>query len=324
MGVIESLHGFEKIKALADTRRLEILRLLMASACTLTQLARQLHHSPAWIRHHLKVLESVGLVEMAETRTRGKVTEKYYRARADALFLQEMILPKSGGPILVFSGSHDLAVEGIAEHIGPQSTLLTLPVGSLDGLLNLRQGICHIAGAHLLDETGAYNTPHIRHLFPEHQVELVTLAHRTQGIMVRAGNPKAIRRIDDLAREDVEFVNRNPGSGTRVWFDMALKQAHLPPEAVRGYDHQVKTHTEAAALVRRGRMDAAIGLQAAAHLHELDFIPLFEERYDLVLARAKEKILFPILDYIQTADFRRGLDVLTGYNTTHSGELISY
>ena len=322
MGAVQTLHAFERIKLLADPRRMEILRLLMASASTLTQLAGMVGHSPAWVRHHLKTLQSAGLVEMVEIRTTGKVTEKFYRAKAHAILLQEMILPKTGTPAVVFSGSHDLAIEGISRHFARQFSLLTLPVGSLDGLLNLRQGLCQVAGAHLLDENGEYNTPYIRRLFPDRQVELITLAHRTQGLMFGAGNPKGIRHISDLARADVRFVNRNPGSGTRIWLDLELKRAHISPEAVPGYAHEVGTHTDAAALIEAGQADTALGLQAAAHQHQLDFLPLFVERYDLVLPLAQEKTLAPFLDYIQTLDFRRVLDSLTGYNTAHSGEQI--
>jgi putative molybdopterin biosynthesis protein len=322
MGILNTLHAFERIKLLADPRRMEILRLLMASAATLTQLARTLHHSPAWVRHHLKTLESADLIEMVEIRTTGKVTEKFYRARADAIILQEIILPKTTKPTLVFSGSHDLAVEEISRHFAGRFSLLTLPVGSLDGLLNLRQGLCQVAGAHLLDETGEYNTPFIRRFFPDRQVELITLAHRTQGLMFRAGNPKGIKQVSDLRRADIRFVNRNPGSGTRVWLDLELKRAHISPESVLGYAHEVRTHTEAAALIQAGKADTALGLQAAAHQHQLDFLPLFEERYDLVLPRVNERALVPFLDYIQTVNFRRALDSLTGYNTAHSGEQI--
>jgi molybdate-binding protein len=322
MKKVETVRTFDRIKLLADARRLEILRLLMAAPATLTHLARSLRQSPAWVRHHLLALESADLVEVSEVRKTGKVTEKYYRARADALLLQEIILPKTRKPAIILSGSHDLALEDIADHLSKHVVLLSLPVGSLDGLVNLRQGLCQISGAHLLDESGEYNTPYVRRLFPDRDMEVVTLAGRTQGLMLAAGDPKSIRKMNDLARPNVRFVNRNPGSGTRLWLDGELKRLGVLPERINGYERAVRTHTEAAALIETGKADAALGLQAAAHQHGLDFIPLFEERYDLVLPREQEKLLAPFLDYIQTADFRRALDSLTGYNTSHSGEQI--
>jgi len=323
MKKFESIDSFDQIKLLADPRRMDILRLLMASPATLTHLARILKQSPAWIRHHILSLESANLVEVSEIRKIGKVTEKYYRARADALLLQQVILPKTKKPTLIFSGSHDIALEGIAELLDKHVTLLNLPVGSLDGLVNLRQGLCQISGSHLLDESGEYNTPYIRHLFPDRVVEIVTLAHRTQGLMLANGNPKGIQKISDVAKANVRFVNRNAGSGTRLWFDSELRKLQIPSEKVNGYDRIVKTHTEAAALIETGQADVSLGLQAAAQQHGLDFIALFEERYDLVLPHENEKMLMPLLDYLQTAAFRTELNALAGYNTTHSGEKIS-
>jgi len=303
---------------------MDILRLLMGSPATLTHLARTLKQSPAWVRHHILALESAGLVEVSEVRKSNRVTEKFYRAKADALLLQELILPKSGKPMVVFSGSHDLGMEEIAEHLRDHVLLLNLPVGSLDGLVNLRQGLCQVSGIHLLDESGEYNTPFVRHLFPDQDVEIITLAHRTQGLIVADGNPKAVTRLSDLARPGVRFVNRNAGSGTRLWLDAELRHDQIPSEKINGYEKIVKTHTEAAVLIQSGKADAAIGLQAAAHQHGLDFIPFFEERYDLVLPREQEKALFPVLDYIQTAGFRKSLVSLTGYNTAQSGEQIPF
>jgi len=322
MKKVESISSFDRIKLLADSRRLDILRLLMASPATLTHLARTMKQSPAWIRHHILSLESANLVEVSEIRRTGKVTEKYYRANADALLLQEIILPKTKKPAVIFSGSHDLALEGIADTLSKHVALLSLPVGSLDGLVNLRQGLCQISGSHLLDENGEYNTPFVRHLFPDRDVEIITLAHRTQGLMVANGNPKNIKKILDIAKPIVRFVNRNSGSGTRLWLDAELRKLKIPTTKIYGYDKEVKTHSEAAALIETGKADVSLGLQAAAHQYHLDFIPLFEERYDLVLPRENEITLMPLLDYLQTATFRAELNALTGYNTSHSGEEI--
>ena len=320
---VEPIDSFEKIKLLADSRRMDILRLLMASPATLTHLARTMKQSPAWIRHHLLLLESANLVEVNEIRKTGKVTEKFYRAKADALLLQEVILPKTKKPAVVFSGSHDLALEGMAGRLEKYITFLNLPVGSLDGLVNLRQGLCQISGSHLLDETGEYNTPFVRRFFPDRDVEVITLAHRTQGLIVASGNPKAIKKISDIAKSNIRFVNRNSSSGTRLWLDTELRKLKIPTEKINGYDRVVSTHSDAASAVHSGQADAALGLQAAAHQHALDFIPLFEERYDLVLSCENEKTLSPLLDYLQTSTFRNELNMLTGYNSTHSGEQIS-
>ncbi|MBI5962659.1 MAG: helix-turn-helix domain-containing protein [Chloroflexi bacterium] len=324
MKTVEPISAFDKIKLLADSRRMDILRLLMAAPATLTQLARTLKQSPAWVRHHILALESADLVEVSETKHTGKVTEIYYRSKADAYLLQEIVLPKSKKPSVIFSGSHDIAIEGIADHLTRHMNILSLPVGSLDGLVNLRLGVCQISGSHLLDESGEYNTPFVKHLFPDRSVEIITLAYRTQGLILAQGNPKGIKKIADLARNNIRFVNRNAGSGTRLWLDAELRKQNIPVEKIPGYEISVKTHSEAASLIEAGKADVSLGLQAAAHQHRLDFIPLFEERYDLILPREQEQTLNPLLDYIQTADFRQLLNSLSGYSTTHSGEQIHF
>jgi putative molybdopterin biosynthesis protein len=322
MDRVETLHTFEQIKQLADPRRMAILRLLMASPATLSQLGKELGKHPAWIQHHVKALLAAGLVEIAEVRVTAGVTEKFYRAKAGAFLLQELILPQSDKPTIIFSGSHDLALESLSERLASRLQLLTLPVGSLDGLINLRQGLCHLAGAHLLDESGDYNTPYVHRLFPDRAVEMITLAYRTQGLLLAQGNPKGIHSLADLAREDVTLINRNPGSGTRLWLDREIQRLGLTPNLIRGYSDSVHTHSESALAVQSGQVDVALGIQAAAHQHGLDFIPLFEERYDLVIPEEQVRLVRPLLDALQTAAFRKQLSSLTGYNTTHSGEQI--
>ncbi len=324
MKTIGFVRSFDQVKLLADPRRLEILRILMAAPATLTQLAHSMRQSPAWVRHHILALESAELIEPGEIRKIGRVTEKYYRATSDALLVQEIILPKTKTPALIFSGSHDLAFEKVVEKLSKKVTLLTLASGSLDGLVNLRQGLCQISGIHLRDEGGEYNTPFVRHLFPDRDVELITLAYRTQGLMVAKGNPQRIQMIADIARPGIRFVNRNRGSGTRIWLDAELNRKDIPAKRILGYDVVVSTHSEAADLIVIGKADVALGQEAAAHLRDLDFIPLFEERYDLVLPRENIETFLPLLDYLQSSTFRTELSQLTGYSSQHSGEQIAF
>lgn len=324
MNRIDRLQTFEQLKILADARRMQILRLLMAAPATLTHLAGTLGQSPAWVRHHILALESANLVELAEVRVTRSVTEKFYRARASAFLIQEMLLPESDQPVIVLSGSHDLALELLAGNIHSSLNVLTLTVGSLDGLVALRQGFCHIAGTHLLDPSGEYNIPFIRHLFPDRKTSLLTLAYREQGLLVAPGNMKQIRFLADLARPDVTFVNRNKGSGTRLWLDRQLEQAGIPVEQIKGYCHEVRTHTEAAGLIQAGKADVALGLRAAAIQHGLDFIPLFQERYDLALSpeTASQAGFQSLFDALQSAAFRKQATALGGYDTSQTGKQI--
>ena len=324
MKKVAKLQTFEQIRILADSRRLDILRLLMAAPATLTHLAQTMKQSPAWVRHHILALKAAGLIEIGEIRRTGKVQEKFYRAKADALLLQEIILPRNKKNTIIFSVSHDIALEKVCELIARHVNLLCLSVGSLDGLVNLRQGLCQISGSHLLAESGEYNTPFVKHLFPDRNVEVVTLAYRTQGLILASGNPKDIKTVADIARPKIRFVNRNAGSGTRLWLDAELRKQKIPVEKITGYEKQVKTHSEAAGLVLQNEVDVSLGLQAAAYQNGLDFLPLFEERYDLVLPHEEAENLTPLLDFIQTTGFRTLLSSLAGYDTHHSGEQILF
>ena len=322
MRKVLQLQTTEQLKTLSDPRRLAILRLLMAAPSTLTRLARATGQSPAWIRHHLLALERVGLVELDEIRTTKKVTEKFYRSVSAAILIQEIILPRSRKPAVIFSGSHDLCLETAAETLSKRMELISLTVGSLNGLINLRQEICQVCGAHLLDENGEYNLGYVRRIFPDRAMELFTLAYRTQGLMFLRGNLRRPTNISDLAKTRMRFINRNPGSATRIWLDTELSKKKIEPKNIPGYERSVTTHSEAAAWVRSGKADVALGLQAAAHMHGLDFTPLFEERFDLILPRDQERILLPLLEHLQTKEFRQAAEKLSGYTTQHSGEQI--
>ncbi|MCX6070742.1 MAG: helix-turn-helix domain-containing protein, partial [Chloroflexi bacterium] len=155
MPELTHLRSFEQLKLIADPRRLAILQHLMAQPATLTHLGQALGEHPAWIRHHLRRLEQAGLVELVETRRVHGAEERYYRASAGGYLLQDLILPQiPGRPAVVFCGSHDLVVERLAADLAPHLDVLTLPVGSLNGLADLRLGLGHFAGCHLLDEQG--------------------------------------------------------------------------------------------------------------------------------------------------------------------------
>jgi molybdate-binding protein len=323
MGSIQPIISFEQLKLLSDPRRRQILQELMLGPASLTMLGKAIGQHPAWIRHHLKQLEKAGLVELVETKIQSGFVEKFYSARAGGYLVQELILPpKHGHPVIVFSGSHDLAVERLARMVADHVELLTLTVGSLDGLLALRQNLCLLSGTHLLDPNGEYNLPFIRHIFPDRPMQVVTLVQREQGLMTMTGNPKGIHSIADLGRQDVTFINRNKGSGTRLWLDHQLQAVGIPISVIKGYENSVSTHTACASLVQTGHVDVALGLRASAHQFGLDFIPLFQERYDLVFSKEQYESLVPLLDAIQTRTFRREVHALTGYDTTHTGEQI--
>ena len=326
MQPVEHLNSFDQIKILSDPRRLAILRRLMAGPATLTHLGQALGEHPAWIRHHLKLLEQAGLVELVSVQVSSGVIEKFYQATARLFILQQTILPDPGNKnTLILLGSHDLALALLAQNLGERLglELLTLPVGSLDGLIALRQGLAHLTGCHLLDpDSGEYNLPYVRHLFPERHMKLVTLAHREQGLLLGPGNPHQVGGLEDLAKGDLTFINRNAGSGTRLWLDTQIARLGLASGQINGYSQEVNTHTAVAQAVARGSADAGLGLAAAARPFNLDFIPLFQERFDLVIPVESlgQAGLGTTLDYLNSLEFRKMAEGLGGYSTDHTGE----
>lgn len=239
----------------------------------------------------------------------------------------ELLRPRSeiDGTIMAV-GSHDLLLDILDDLVrmrSPGTRLSSVNVGSLAGMTAVGRGECHLAGVHLLDETsGEYNVPYVRRLLPGRKVVLVNLAEREQGLIVRPGNPRGIGGLDDLARGDVTFVNRQRGSGTRVLLDYELKRAGLDAGRIQGYDRAEYTHMAVAAAVASGAADAGLGIMAAARALGLDFIPLARERYDLLIPaeRYEDGMVGELLATIRSADFRqRALD-LGGYHLDYSGE----
>jgi len=325
MNGMSRIQDFESLKIIADKRKQAILRLLMAGPETLSSLGKILGDHPAQVRYHLMQLEKVGLVELAYTRQRRGYVEKFYRATARAFFFQGAILPRysqSDREPLVFLGSHDLALEMLVQE---QEQVLAFPVGSLEGLVALRQGSAQLAGCHLLDvQTGEFNLPFVHHFFPDREITLITLAYREQGLLVAPGNPRQVRALEDLAQKNVTTVLRNPGSGTRVWFDRQLNRLGLSPQALHILGNQAQTHTAVAKAVREGKADAGIGLRAAAAEAGLDFVPLFQERYDLIIPNDNldRPDLLVLLEKLHSGAFRKQIQALEGYETSHTGDRI--
>ncbi|MDH4161729.1 MAG: molybdopterin biosynthesis protein [Nitrospirota bacterium] len=230
---------------------------------------------------------------------------------------------------IVCIGSHDNALDVLANHLKkthPGLSLSSAHVGSLGGLLALKRGEAHLAGTHLLDEeTGEYNVSYIRKHLAGKKVVLVNLVHRTQGFIVRPGNPKNILGFGDLARQDVMFVNRQAGAGTRLLTDLYLKRSGIDPKNVKGYDHEEFTHMAVAAAVSSGAADTGLAVLSAAKALELDFIPVAQERYDLAILEEyyETPMLQALLAIIrESSEFRAQLVEMGGYDVGEMGKVL--
>lgn len=326
MGTVRELNAFSDIKILSDARRLALIRLLMRRPATLTQLGQKLGMSAARVRHHLKVLEAEDMVERVSPGPNVGSKEKYYRASAKAFSISQIILPQSSKAGTVFViGSHDLALDMLASRAMPGTHLpeiYAVPVGSLNGLIALYQGFCDMTGTHLYDpETGGYNIPHVRNLFPGRAMEVVTLAHREQGLLVAPGNPRQIRGVKDLARRDLAFAQRRSGSGTRVWLDWKIRSLGVGPLSAGKLRKEYNTHAEVAQAIHAGEADFGLAVAAAANTLELDFIPILEEPFELIFEKEKldDPLIAQLIDVICSRRVRKQIADLPGYRTTGTG-----
>jgi len=229
---------------------------------------------------------------------------------------------------LVILGSNDPALNLLTQTINLSTDtprLLTLPVGSLDGLIYLRENYCQISGCHLLDmQSGEYNISFVSNLFSDQPMCLITLCHREQGLLLQKGNPSNIESLKDLTRENVRFINRQRGAGTRIWLDQTLRQMGIDPQTIHSYQLESNTHFGIAQTILEDRADVGVGIFAAAKKFDLDFIPLYEERYDLVmkLETFESDAFQKILTVIRSESYLKQVNEFGGYKTTFSGKII--
>jgi len=223
-------------------------------------------------------------------------------------------------------GSHDMTLDLVSQFLASKDRrLVSANVGSQGGLVALKRGEAHLAGSHLLDaETGEYNLSYIRQYLPGMPVKVVTWVEREQGLLVKKGNPKAVRSIEDMAREDVRIVNRQRGAGTRVLLDYLLKNRGVQPEKIRGYELEEFTHLSVAAAIASDRADCGLGIAAAARALDLDFIPIFMERYDFVIPcrYLDGDLLDPLFDLMNEVAFQQAVSALPGYNIRNMGKIV--
>ncbi len=227
---------------------------------------------------------------------------------------------------VVMAGSHDLTLDLLANLLGkiyPPIYFSSHPIGSLGGILAVKNESCHIAGAHLLDpDTGEYNIPYINRYLNEIKVKLLHLVYREQGLIVQKGNPKKIKGLEDLLRKGIVYVNRQKGSGTRILLDHMLKTHSLKSDPIQGYGNEEYTHMAVASTVASGKADAGLGILTAARAMELDFIPIAKERYDLIIPSVhfEDEKIQKVIGIIRSEEFKKIVLQMGGYDVSRTGE----
>lgn len=230
---------------------------------------------------------------------------------------------------IIVTGSNDLILDVLRNELQdnfPNYRLVSFNVGSMGGLIALKQNRTHLATAHLLDpESGEYNFPYLKRILPQKELMVVNLAYREQGMMVKKGNPKNIKELLDLTREDVKFINRQKGSGTRVLLDYLLKNKGINPLDIQGYFQEEYTHLMIASAVAEGNVDVGLGILSAAKTFGLDFIPIAKERYDIIIPKEYYSSLKiqRLLNIIRSDKFKKKALSLGGYDLSQSGKVIN-
>lgn len=280
-------------------------------------------------------LRQAGLVHQAEgfllqALTAGHTPDEVEQALRVALDRWRAVQSQPPAHVaqeLRFAGSHDPAMVLIAARFptfAPGYTLRLAFTGSVGGLIALARGEADIAGCHLWDEASdTYNFATVQRVLPGQRLALLTLAHRRLGLLTMPGNPHGLAGLHDLGRPGLRFVNRQRGSGTRVWLDAQVRRLGLAPAAIVGYENEALTHSETARFVAEGKADVGLGVQAAAIAYGLGFVGLTTERYDLVISEAawEQPAAQTLATWLDSDDARAAIASMGGYEVAETGKV---
>ncbi len=230
---------------------------------------------------------------------------------------------------LVAIGSHDNIIDVLANllHKGRKTIRISSAhVGSMGGIMAIKRGEAHLAGSHLLDEeSGEYNVSFIKRFLKDIPLQLINLCYRQQGLIVAGGNPLGITGFKDISKRKLSFINRQNGAGTRLLTDKTLRDAGISPAEINGYEHEEYTHMSVAAAIADSSVDCGMGILAAANALDLDFVPVAEERYDLILPKQfldDEKVCSLLSMIRSNEEFRQLVQSLGGYSLRDSGTVM--
>ena len=234
---------------------------------------------------------------------------------------------RAAGDLLLIAGSDDpllVKLTALYSKRSPDTLVLQSRAGSRDGLLALKKGLVHIACVHLVDSQGGYTTDHIMEFLGE-DIAVITFAERTQGILLEPGNPSAIKDLSDAFRRGrrVKWAVREVGTGTRALMDMEMDRLGIDPEPTLAESIPVQSHLDTALTIHAGQADAGFGIEAAAYLAGCDFLPIRQERFDLVVR--KENFFLPqvqdLLALLREDNLKKIATSLTGYDLKESGKI---
>ncbi|QNK58868.1 helix-turn-helix transcriptional regulator [Paenibacillus sp. PAMC21692] len=230
---------------------------------------------------------------------------------------------------IVITGQ-DISLDVLARHLEtelPEYRMLRSHIGSMDSLIRMYKGEADLVSTHLLDgDSGEYNVPYIRRLLVGMPHLVVNLLARSAGLFVAEGNPHGITCWADLARPGMRIANREQGAGARVLLDEQLRLHRIPQEGLLGYGKTLTNHLSVAAMVASGEADVGVGTAKAASIVEgVSFIPLIQERYDLVMLKRPDNSpwIEAVLRILRSDSFKRELRAIAAYDLSHTGEIMA-
>ncbi|MBZ5752974.1 MULTISPECIES: helix-turn-helix transcriptional regulator [Metabacillus] len=265
-----------------------------------------------------------------QMRMDAKDLDKYiknHKTTTSQVPIAELHRPQTkNSPNLVISGQ-DIVLDILGKYIEKYSTYKTLRsyTGSLNSLISMYNGECDIVSLHLFDgDTGEYNLPYIKKILVGHSYLLLNLLSRKAGFYVQKGNPLNIQTWTDLNQEHVKMINREKGSGARILLDEQLRMNHLQPKNIRGYEQEETSHLSVASSVSTGGADVGVGIEKAAKIVGIDFIPLITERYDLIILKTpeNEKLISTVKEILSSHPFQSEINSLGDYDYSQTGSII--
>ncbi|MCX2829333.1 hypothetical protein COM13_00160 [Bacillus pseudomycoides] len=227
----------------------------------------------------------------------------------------------------VISGQ-ELTLDMLAKHLErflTGSSMLRAYQGSLMSLIKMSQGEGSIVSLHLFDgDTGEYNIPYVKRILVGRPCIVMNLLARNVGFYVQEGNPKGIQKWADLSRSSIQFVNREKGSGIRVLVDEQVRIQNVDKANIRGYNWEESNHLGVASQIANRKADVGIGTEKVAQIVNVDFIPLMEEQYDLVILKNKEneQLIEAVKEILQSTEFQNELRAIGGYDISKTGQII--
>ncbi len=227
---------------------------------------------------------------------------------------------------IVISGQ-DLVLDILGKHIEKNSTYKPLRsfTGSLNSLISMYNGECDIVSLHLFDgDTGEYNLPYIKKILVGFPFILINLLSRKAGLYVKKGNPLNITTWTELNRDVVKIINREKGSGARILLDEQLRINNIPSRNIKGYEHEESNHLSVASAISTGIADVGVGIEKAAKIVGIDFVPLITEKYDLVILKTPEteQLISTVKGILSSHQFQAEVNSLGDYDTSQTGKII--